>query len=93
MNKCKWLGCEEEGCKPLARQFTSCYGPFAKPFQSCTQDDHDRIRAAAQKRARELLETANRLDDVAILFAKSYYAKERAILESAAAQLRQLAES
>jgi hypothetical protein len=61
--------------------------------EPCTAEEREEIRAAAQRRALDLLETADRLDDVATWFTKSHFATERAILESAAAQLRQLAES
>jgi hypothetical protein len=90
MTKCRWPQCIEEGYTPLARQFQSCYGD--RPYDAaCTQDDRDRIRAAALERAAQLTALAEHFERKRQKLWEKGLTIDPQLLE-VAAQLRQLAE-
>jgi len=78
-----------DGCEICNPELAAMY---AKELEDalCTQEDRDRIRAAAQKRSAELVTSAVWLEELSRWF--NDFTIERGLLELAAFQLRQLAE-
>jgi hypothetical protein len=76
-----------DGCEICNPELAAMYAKELED-EPCTQEDRDRIRAAAQKRAAKLLKIAEGLASARF----DGYDEDPAIVSKAVAQLRQLAE-